>query len=73
MHLPLFRFNPGFRGLAMIQNSRIPSERSGGNANKGRETDRHMYEHQADTFRRSSVYASFIRVLPACIGQEGGS
>ena len=40
--LPFFCFNRGPRGLAMIQNSRIPSKRSGDNTNNGRETNRHM-------------------------------
>ena len=40
MRLPFFCFNPGPRGLAMIQNSRILSKRSGDNTNNGRETNR---------------------------------
>ena len=42
MRLPFFCFNPGPRGLAMIQNSRSLSKRSGDHTNNGRETNRHM-------------------------------
>jgi len=42
MSLRFFCSNPGPRGLAMIQNLRILSKRSGDNTNNGRETNRHI-------------------------------
>ena len=66
--------NPGPRGLAMIQNSRSLSKRSGGNTSNGRETNRHITgSHQAATSSRPSVHAGVTRVLPACTGQAGRS